>query len=210
MSMRPEEFPFCEREKQPEQLKLVQVATITEKKGYLDTLEAFNIALKNCPGMHLTIAGERYDRQLVSRMQQFIKANGLESYVTWLDFIPHHALPQFFSEADVFIHPSHYTASRDCEGGPVSILEAQATGLPVISTTHFDIPSEVLNGQTGLLAPENDPTALAGHIRRFYFMEDAEYQQFSRNARRHVEQNFDVKNTAQKLRALYVEIVHRS
>ncbi|HRI59617.1 MAG TPA: glycosyltransferase family 4 protein [Saprospiraceae bacterium] len=210
MSMQPGEFPFCEREKQPGKLRLVQVATITEKKGYMDTLDAFNIALKRCPGMHLTIAGERYNPQLVSRMQQFIKTNDLEQHVTWLDFMPHGALPQLFSTADVFIHPSHYTETRDCEGGPVSILEAQATGLPVISTNHFDIPSEVLHSVTGLLAPERDPAMLAQHIERFYSMQHDEYQQFSHHARRHVEQNFDVKNTAQKLHTIYAEIVHNS
>lgn len=203
MSMQPDEFPFLERKKQPGQLKLVQVATITGKKGYMDTLQAVALARRQCPNLQLTIAGEHYDQNLVRAMWHFMRTHHLEEYTNWLGFVPHGQLPRFFHQFDAFIHPSRYTAQRDCEGGPVSILEAQSTGLPVIASTHFDIPSEVRHGQTGLLAPENDPDALADHIRRFYFMEDIEYQQFSRNARRHVEQNFDVKNTALQLRALY-------
>ena len=73
----------------------------------------------------------------------------------------------------------------------------------MLATTHFDIPAEVLHDRTGLLAPEGNALILAEHIRRFYFMENEDYQQFSQNARRHVEANFDVKNSARKLRTLY-------
>lgn len=206
MSMRPDAFPFIPRIKKPGQLRLLQVATLTEKKGYRDTLQALELARRNCPNLHLTIAGERYDPQLVAALKAYIERHGLQSFITWLDFFPHENLPAFLGQFDVFIHPSHYTANRDCEGGPVAILEAQATGLPVISTTHFDIPSEVMHGKTGLLAPENDPVQLAKYIERFYNMQNEEYQQFSEAARRHVERNFDIRNTAQKLRTLYEKL----
>lgn len=209
LSIHPEEFPFVQRIKKPEQLRMVQIATITEKKGYMDTLTALKTALSECPTIHLTIAGERQDERLADRMKAYIAANGLESQVTWLDFLPHDTLPGFLGRFDLFIHPSHYTTGRDCEGSPVSIVEAQATGLPVLSTIHADIPKQVLHEQTGLLAPERDTAALAEHIKRFYFMENTDYQQFSRNARRHVEANFDVKKSAGLLRDLYQEVVRR-
>ncbi len=208
MSFRPEDFPFFEREKMPGQLRLVQVATITEKKGYMDTLAALAVARTNCPNIHLTIAGEKQDQNLVHKMRNYIKAKGLESIVTWLNFLPHEQLADFLTSFDVFIHPSCYTANLDCEGGPVAILEAQSTGLPVISTTHFDIPSEVLHNQTGLLAPERSPAVLAQHMERFYLMGDDEYQPMSQAARTYMEQNFDVKNTAQKLLSLYQSITN--
>ena len=102
-------------------------------------------------------------------------------------------MADFLAGFDVFIHPSCHAPDGDHEATPVILLEAQATGLPVIATDHFDLPLEVIHGRTGLLAPENDPVALAGHIRRFYWMENAEYQMFSHNARQHVEAGFDVK-----------------
>jgi len=208
MSFRPDEFPFFERKKTAGQLRLVQVATITEKKGYMDTLAALDLARTNCPHLHLTIAGEKQDQKLVQEMRNFIKINHLESAVTWLDFLPHEQLADFLRSFEVFIHPSCYADNKDCEGGPVAILEAQSTGLPVISTTHFDIPAEVLHNQTGLLAPERNPEVLARHIEQFYQMKDEEYQQMSQAASAHVQQNFDVKNTAQKLRSLYQSITN--
>lgn len=206
MSIPPEAFPYCQRAKQPGQLRLLQVATIKEKKGFLYTLQALRTALEHCPNIHLTIAGERHDRELVRQMQAFIETNSLEKHIRWLDFLPPDELPTFFATSDVFIHPSCYTADRDSEGAPAVILEAQSSGLPVISTTHADIPSEVLHGQTGLLAPERDVDALSRHIERFYRMENDEYQHFSRNARAHVEQFFDVQKNATLLRELYARV----
>ena len=207
MSFRPDEFQFLERKKVAGQLRLVQVATLTEKKGYLDTLAALSIARTSCPNLHLTIAGEQQDQKLVHEMRNYIKSKGLESLVTWLDFLPHDQLDDFLAPFDVFIHPSCYAAHRDCEGGPVAILEAQASGLPVISTTHFDIPTEVLHDKTGLLAPERSPEHLARHIERFYHMGSVEYQEFSHNARLHVETNFDVRIRAVQLRKIYDELL---
>jgi hypothetical protein len=62
---------------------------------------------------------------------------------------------------------SNITAlNGDTEGGaPVAILEAQATGLPVISSYHADIPEAVVGGKSALLAPERDVGARAQHLR---------------------------------------------
>lgn len=209
-SPRIEAFPFFERKKTARQLRLVQVATFTPKKGHLTTLEAFRLALKDCPDLHLTLAGEQQDKALVSRLRDYIATHRLEDNITWLDFIGHHDMAGFLRQFDAFIHPSCHAPDGDHEATPVVLLEAQATGLPVLATDHFDLPNEVLHERTGLLAPEGDAQVLAAHIRRFYFMENAEYQQFSQNARHHVEQNFDVKNSAQKLRTLYESLTPRS
>ncbi|MFN0035008.1 MAG: glycosyltransferase family 4 protein [Saprospiraceae bacterium] len=210
LGISPTEFPFLERKKTSGQLRLVQVATVTDKKGHLDTLAALQIALQNCPNLQLTFAGERQDKNLFQKIKNFIKANDLAQNVTLLDFLPHGDLPRFLGQFDAFIHPSRTTANRDCEGAPVVILEAQATGLPVISTHHADIPRQVLHGQTGLLAPERDPVHLAAHIKRLYHMDNDEYQQMSRAARAHVEQHFDVERTGEKLASLYSAIIHSS
>ncbi len=202
-SPRLEQFPMVQRDKPAGQLRLVQVASFTPKKGHLTTLEAFRLALPDCPGLHLTLAGEQLDPAIVQQLRQFIEAHGLWPHITWLDFMPHSRMAEFLTGFDAFIHPSCQAPDGDHEATPVVLLEAQATGLPVLATRHFDLHREVLHERTGLLAAEHDTTALADYIRRLYWMENTEYQQFSQNARRHVEQNFDVKNSARKLAALY-------
>lgn len=196
-------FTFRNRSKSSGQLRLVQVATFTPKKGHLVALEAFRLALGDCPNLHLTLAGELQDKALVAQLRRYIAAHGLESRVKWLEFVRHSDMATFLDGFDAFLHPSCHAPDGDHEATPVVLLEAQACGLPVLASTHFDLPAEVLHGQTGLLAPEGDAMALAEHIRRFYRMENAEYQQYSTAARRHVEQHFDVKNSARALLKIY-------
>lgn len=209
LGISPDNIPFQQRKKQSGQLRLLQAATMVEKKGFMSTLEAFRLALQTCPDMHLTLAGEQVDKKLVHAMRHYLSTHALEKNVTWLDFIDNRQFHAFLGNFDVFIHPSCYAADRDCEGGaPVVLLDAQATGLPVIATTHCDIPAEVVHEHTGLLSPERDIRSLAASIGRFYQMEDAEYQQYSQHARRHIEQGFNVRATGERLSRLYREVLH--
>ena len=114
------------------------------------------------------------------------------------------------SNYHVFIHPSCYAANRDCEGGaPIVILDAEATGMPVIATTHCDIPEEVLHNVTGLLSAEKDVSALAESISTFYKMSNETYQQFSNAARKHVVEKFNIQVCANQLQAVYNKIVSK-
>lgn len=203
LGISPQQYPKQSKEKTPESLRLLQIATITAKKGHLDTLRALQLALVDCPNIHLTIAGEPQDKELLKDIDKFIKVNQLESHVSCLGTQQHDAIPQFLAQYDVFIHPSCSTEKGDSEGAPVVILEAQAMGLPVIATTHADIPAEVLHGVTGLLSPERSPDDLAQSIARFYFMENVEYQLFSCAARAHVAQYFDVNKSGIILQSIY-------
>ena len=210
LSILPRAFPFFQREKTAETLNLVQVATFTEKKGHLDTLAAFSAALKNCPNMHLTFAGEHQNKALVQEILHFVKANQLEQHVTFLDPIDHQRLATFFQPFHVFIHPSHRSATGDTEGSPVVILEAQSTGLPIIATYHADIPAQVLHNTTGLLSPERGIADIASAIERFCRMENDEYQQFSHAASQNISENFDVEKTGHALHALYLSTLVRT
>jgi colanic acid/amylovoran biosynthesis glycosyltransferase len=61
----------------------------------------------------------------------------------------------------VFLHPSEISANQDQEGVPNSVLEAMATGLPVVATRHGGIPEAVEHGRTGFLVAEEDHVGLA-------------------------------------------------
>lgn len=198
-----ERFPFAPRTKPAGRLHLVQTATFTPKKGYLTTLEAVRLALPDCPGLHLTLAGERYDAALTRQVREYIGQHELESAVTWLGPVEHGKMPAFLAGFDAFIHPSQRTPDGDHEAVCVVLLEAQATGLPVLATRHGDFPDQVRHGETGLLVEEGDAPALAEAIRTFYRMENETYQAFPRNARALMEQQFDVRRSAGQLLEIY-------
>ncbi len=204
-----DKIPFQIKNKTLNQLNLVQIAALREKKGHIYTLEAFHKALVECPNMHLTFVGSGEDSIRLD-LQNYISSNQLEKNVSLIDEIDFDKLHTYMSEFDVFIHPSCYSIDRDCEGGaPIVLLDAQACGLPIISTTHCDIPDEVIHGKTGLLTPEKDAEALSESIKYFYRMDEKEYQRYSLAARRHVEEGYSIKRNAILLKEKYNSIANK-
>jgi colanic acid/amylovoran biosynthesis glycosyltransferase len=66
---------------------------------------------------------------------------------------------------DLLLQPSRVARDGDSEGGaPTVLLEAQACGLPILSTTHADIPYVTVPGESSWLAPEGDAESLAGLV----------------------------------------------
>ena len=188
-------------------LKLVQVATLTPKKGHKTTLEALAIAVQRCPAIQLTIAGESPYPKYRHELMQRAKTLGVEKHIEWHSFVPHGSMADYMSQFDVFIHPSCHTEDGDHETTPVVILEAQALGLPVLSTHHWDIPFEVLHGETGFLVDENDAKTLSRHIETFYTMDNEAYQLFAQRARQHVSDHFNIRQSAQALHDIYSRLI---
>ena len=202
-----EAVPFFPRKKHPGALKLIQAATFTEKKGHIYTIKAFHQALKDCPNMELTLVGEPQNQTLLDKLRTYVQKNKLKDKVHFLDFIPPTSFHEKLSEFDVFIQPSCYAEDRDCEGGaPVSLLDAQATGMPIIGSTHCDIPFEVIHGKTGLLSPEKQLAPLVQSIKTFYEMDPSTYAEYAKNARLHVETQFNIGKNGLMLASLYKEL----
>ena len=199
-------IPFVAREKKPGELRLVQVATMREKKGHACTVEAFLKALPHCPNMTLTLVGGDPEGRR-GELERMVGAAGASDRVTFLDRVDFGSLHKWLSDFHVFIHPSCMAANGDCEGGaPVVLLDAQATGMPAISTRHCDIPGEVADGVSGVLAAEKDVPALAAAIQRFYAMDQNEYRAFSGNAAKHVARAYDAVKCAGDLRRVYADL----
>jgi len=201
-------IPAVVRTKNEGELHLLQLSNYSQKKGHIYSLQAFIQALNDCPNMTLTFVGNELEN-IKGNLEALVKQHNIEHKVRFIGFIEFTKLYEFFGKYHVFIHPSCYSDTRDCEGGaPIVLLDAQCTGMPVISTTHCDIPEEVIHGKTGLLTPEKDADALSGSIRTFYNMNNNTYQQFATAARQHVIENFDIKPCALQLQQLYNTIVN--
>ena len=208
LGIHPEDIQFVNRSKKPNELKIVQVAYFNKKKGQIDAVKAFHKSLSDGANMSLTFVGKKTEG--FAAVNRYIGNNNLQDKVKHIPFVKYAELYDFLSNFHVFIHPSHYSSKKDCEGGaPVVLLDAQSTGLPVIATTHCDIPDSVIHDETGLLTPERDICALSRSINRFYKMNQEEYDDFCTKGRRHIEQEFDVKRSADKLIKLYKEVVSR-
>jgi glycosyltransferase involved in cell wall biosynthesis len=132
------------------------------KKGADLSIRA--VALARAAGVEarLIILGEGPERPALEELRRSL---GVEKFVTLEGSRPYSELPKWFSSVDALIQPSRTAADGDTEGGhPAVVLEAQASGLPVIATTHADIPMVVQNGASGFLVPEEDVSGLAAAL----------------------------------------------
>jgi colanic acid/amylovoran biosynthesis glycosyltransferase len=126
----------------------------------------------------------------------------LHGYKTYNDFIQQAYL------CDVFIQASRTTAQNNKEGTPMALVDAMATGMPVISTKHSDIPEIVIDGENGYLAEENDLISLTNCIRKI-FIDPQKIPALGLNGRAWIEMEFDAKKQAKKLEEHYTQVIQR-
>ena len=116
-----------------------------------------------CPAARLRMIG---DGPLWGPCLDLAKALAISDAVTFLGPQPHEVVKEEMRRARCFVQHSVEAQSGDSEGTPVAILEAGASGLPVVSTRHAGIPDVVVEGETGLLVDEFDVRAMAAHMLR--------------------------------------------
>jgi glycosyltransferase involved in cell wall biosynthesis len=110
------------------------------------------------------------------------------------------------ARASVFCVPSVIAGSGDAEGFGIVFIEAQAMGLPVVSTRSGGIPEAVKDGETGLLVSEHDPRALAEAI--LQLMQDGElWQRFSLAGRIRVLDNFNLFKQTSRLEYVFEQLL---
>jgi glycosyltransferase involved in cell wall biosynthesis len=145
-----------------EPIRCLAVGRMIGKKAPLLTLEAFRRASKACPALRLDYAG---GGPLLPAAQQFVREHGLGDRVALHGPQPNTEVKRFLREADIFLqHSVRDPETGDEEGLPVSILEAMAQSLPVVSTRHAGIPEAVCDGLTGYLVDERDCPGMAERL----------------------------------------------
>ncbi|MHB8460383.1 MAG: glycosyltransferase [Candidatus Limnocylindrales bacterium] len=168
-------------------LRLLAVGRLVEKKGYPILLEALAQA---------RAAGQRVELDVIGggpqlrALEASATALGLSGCVRFLGARTHQEVAAAYLRADAFVQASVVLADGDRDGIPNSLLEAMATGLPVVATTVGGIPEVVIHGQSGLLAAPGDSAALAGLLVLLATDRDLR-RQLGRQARARVVEGFD-------------------
>lgn len=191
-------------------LRVLLAGSFREKKGFPDALEALGRLSKDQPDIEITIIGDADSDQRSlpekARILAKLEYHGLLTRTRLLGYQPHSVLFKESYKHHIFISPSLTAKDGDTEGGaPVTLIEMAATGMPIVSTTHCDIPSVILHGKTGLLAPERDVEGLLEQL-HWLVRHTRQWDEITTAGRSRVELEFDVVKQASKLRDLYLSI----
>jgi colanic acid/amylovoran biosynthesis glycosyltransferase len=203
-----ETWPFQPRRWSPgHKLKVLIAATFTEKKGIPYAIRALS-KLRQHVELEVTLIGDARPESAESRAQKreilsAIESQGLGGVVRLLGYRPHSVLIDEAYRHHLFLSPSVTAADGATEGGaPVAIVEMAASGMPIVSTRHCDIPEVIVDGRTGFLAEERDVEGLTDCLLRMV-SQWQRWPEMLAAGRARVEAEFDAHVQGQRLATLY-------
>jgi colanic acid/amylovoran biosynthesis glycosyltransferase len=208
LGVRVDEIPYRPRSWQPgTPLRVLIAATFREKKGIPYALAALGAIRREIP-VQLTVIGdataEPRSQAEKARILAALDKCGLKPHTRLLGFCAYDELMKEAYDHHVFFSPSITATDGDTEGGaPVGIIQMAASGMPIVSTRHCDIPNVL--PASAELAEERDVAGLVHRLR--WLVENAgNWEPELAQARRHVELNFNAHIQGQRLGGIYSEV----
>ena len=182
---------------------ILTIGRLVEKKGYEYSIKAFaKVAVKHRNIVYKIVGGGPLENELKSLVSEL----KLQKQVQFLGPLTQDEILKLYKQAHLFVLASVTADNGDMEGQGLVLQEAQATGLPVISTLHNGIPDGVLDGQSGFLVPEKDVNALAEKLE--YLIENPQlWTQMGKCGNQFVEKKYDIKILNQKLVSIYQKLL---
>ena len=178
---------------------VLHVARLVEFKGTQYLIRAFAAQARMRTETRLVIIG---DGPLKRRLRALARSLGLGERVSFLGARPHAEVRAWMRKAALLVLPSVRTITGRVEALGQVLLEAAASGVPVIGSREGGIPESVIDGRTGFLVPARDPDALAR--RMIELLDDSTLRyRMGAAARAHVERNFDIRRQTETLENLY-------
>lgn len=181
---------------------IITVARLSTKKGHDYAIKAIAKLYKNYPNIRYTIIGsgkkEKELQQLVTKLQ-------LNDIVTFAGLISHDLIHIALHNAHIFLLPSFTTKSGLQEGIPNALMEAMATGLPVITTYHAGIPELVHNLESGFIVPEKKVNALYRRLKNLIQHQEL-WKDIGQAARMQVEREHNMHIQNKKLHNLFQQL----
>ncbi|MCL6525021.1 MAG: glycosyltransferase [Thermoflavifilum sp.] len=177
------------------------VGRFTAKKAPHLTIKAFHRVLPHVPASKLIMVG---NGELFDQCKLLARELKINDHIVFTGALSHDDIVKLMQQAHIFVQHSVTAPDGDKEGTPVAILEAAASGLPVVSTFHAGISEAVVHGQTGFLVQEGDVESMAK-----YMIQLAQDQVLRTHmgmaARKHMEQHYAKEKQIEKLSKLLLE-----
>lgn len=169
----------------------------TEKKGLKHLVRAGKALAAEGIAIHIYGYGE-----LESAYRDLIEAEALDNVFVHGAVKSRDEMLAIFRQHDLFACPSVRAVDGDMDGIPTVLMEAMASGMPVITTSASGIPDLAQDEVTGIVC-DADPASIAESVRRFYAMPDAQVQAIMEDAQALIWHKFDAKRLTMTLLRLW-------
>jgi len=179
--------------------EVLSIGSLQPYKGMEYLIEAIHLLKKRNVAIHCRIVGEGKER---TKLERLIVKYELESMIELLGAQTQEKVAHLLSNVDCYVQPSIVTKEGKMEGIPVSIMEALASGLPVIATNISGIPELVEDGKTGWLIPPNSSVALADTL-EIVISNQLEAIQRAHSGQKLVMQEFSIDENVKELATLF-------
>ena len=177
-------------------IRILSSGRLVEKKGFSFLIDACRILAESDLEFQCEIRGSG---ELEGNLDERIKSLGFGDR---LELTPkalkQEEIPEVMHRADIYCLACVWSSDDDVDGLPQMLMEAMACGLPVVSTRLVGIPDLVIDGETGLLVPPNDASALAEAIAKLA-KDPALRQRLADAGREHVAEKFDLRTSLDPL-----------
>jgi glycosyltransferase involved in cell wall biosynthesis len=179
---------------------ILAIGRLVEKKAPHLTIQAFIKVLKKCPNARLEMIG---DGPFMNMCREVIQNNNLEEKIILHGAQSHEFVKQKLESASLFVQHSVVASNGDTESQGISLLEAMASEIPVVSTRHNGFVETVIDGLTGFLITERDVTAMAD--RMVQVLQDNELREkMGKAGRKRVKEYFDADMQTVRLKKLLI------
>ena len=178
---------------------VLSVARLVEKKGLEDLIAAADILRRRGRAFQVEIIGRG---PLRGTLQAQAKRLGLADRVRLPGAQAHDSVSLAYRRASIFVLPCVIASNGDRDGIPNVLLEAMASGVPVVSTPVSGIPELIESGTNGLLVPPHDPESLADAIEKLLVSRELR-EGLASAARAKLESSFSLEAGAEQLLAVF-------
>jgi len=177
---------------------ILGVGSLYAKKGFHVLLSACALLRQHGIEFRCVIIGDGYERK---RLEGLIRELGLAGSVELLGYLSLSELREWYYRATVLAMPSVVSPEGETDGLPTVVIEALASGLPVVGTETAGIPEAIRDGLNGFLVPADAPEPLADRIQTLLERQDLR-ESFASQGRRLIEQGFNLERKVERLRDL--------
>ena len=178
---------------------ILTVASLIPPKGLSYLLDALSDPAVKRLGYRSIILGDGPMNDELVR-----KARDLGVDVDFMGGVPNEEIGNFYRSSEIFVLPCVTASDGHHDGLPVVLMEAMASGLPVISSDISGIPELIEDGVSGILVPEKDTAALSRSIYTL-LTERGLREKFSVEGRKKVVEKFEIRDIARRLKGLFSE-----